>query len=320
VKEGIVLCKENDVGAVIALGGGSAMDCAKAVAAGVLYPGDPWNMIEHGQKSYLPPTESLPTMMIPTLAATGSEANTTAVITNRETQTKSTVGGQPCMFPRVCLADPALTCSVPARHTAYGAVDTISHVLESYINGVDDTPLQDRFQEGVMLTVIENTPRAIAHPDDVAARAHLQWASIVAQNGWAQIGSGAAFCIHHIEHVVSALSDIAHGAGLAILIPAFMKVAHTHRLEKYRQFADRVFGINPEGRDAESVARDGIACLEGFFSEIGVATRFRELGIGPEIFERIADDAIRVSGTDGRLGGRPRLDRAGILQVLELAK
>ncbi len=321
VKEGIARCNEHDVQLVIALGGGSVMDCSKVIAAAVLYPGDPWDIIHHGQEPYFPPTESLPTMTVPTLAATGSDMNANAVITNAETKEKSFVGGEPCMYPRTCVADPELTLSVPAWPTACGAADIIAHVLESYFSGADDTPVQDRIQEGIVLTVMELAPRLIAEPDDLAGRTNLQWASIVALNGWAQAGSGGTFAMHHIEHAVSAKTDLAHGAGLAILMPAWMKIACEHRLEKYIQFAERVFGVNSNGREPKAVAHDGIACLENFLSEIGLPVRFSDAEIEPDLFESFADDAIRITGDEhGRLGGRPQLDHDGVLDVLNAAK
>ena len=321
VKGGIRLCKENDVELVIALGGGSVMDCSKVIAAGVLYPGDPWDIVRHGQHPWVPPTESLPTMTIPTLAATGSEMNSNAVITNTETCEKCFASKQACMYPRVCVADPALTCTVPPNHTAYGAADTIAHVLESYLNGADDVPIQDRFQEGIMQTVMGYAPKAVTEPNDLDARTHLQWAGIVALNGWAQAGSGGNFAMHQIEHVLSAHYDIAHGAGLAVLMPAWMKLACLSRMEKYVQFASRVFGISAEERDPESVARDGINCFDSFLRDLGIATRLSELGIGTDRFDRICDDILRISGDKkGLLPRRPPLDRDGIMKVLDLAK
>jgi len=320
VREGIRLCRENELDLVVGLGGGSAMDCAKVIAAGVLYPGDPWDIIRHGQRPYVPPERSLPTLMVPTLAATGSEMNCNAVITNPEEGVKSFVSRVPCLFPRVAVADPELTCSVPAAPTACGAVDIIAHALEPYINGVGDTPLQDRLLEGVIQTVMDYAPRAVDRPDDLEARTHLQLASIHAMNGWLSAGIGAVLAVHHIEHVLSAITDVAHGAGLAILLPAWMKVRHRHHLEKYVRLAARLFNAPTDGRDPEAVARDGINRLEDFFRDIGVPTRLSEIGVSRDSFDLIAGEAIRVTGDEsGRLPCTPPVDHQGIVEVLEAA-
>ena len=320
LEQGIELCRSRGIDVVVGLGGGSCLDCAKAIAGGALYPGDPWDMVRHGQSPYVPPTEALPTVMVPTLAAAGSEMNCNAVITNEETEEKCFTSGQACLYPRVCVVDPELTRTVPADQTAYGAVDTIAHVLEAYLNGPDGAPLQDRLQESVMLTVIEYAPRAITDPDDVDARTQLQWASIVAQNGWTHAGSRGNFAMHQIEHAVSAHYDIAHGAGLAIVMPAWMKIACDSRLEKYVQFAQRVFGIRVEGREPNAVARDGLRAFEDYLRGLDVPVRLGEAGIGRERFERLRDDILRISGNEqGLLPGRPPLDGEGIMDVLELA-
>ena len=320
LRHGVELCRRHDADVVVGLGGGSCLDCAKAIAGGVSYPGDLWDMVRHGQTPYVPPAQALPTVMVPTLAAAGSEMNCNAVITNEETEEKCFTSGQACLYPRVCVADPELTRTVPVDHTAYGAIDTIAHVLEAYLNGADRAPLQDRLQESVMLTAMEHAPRAITDPDDLDSRAQLQWASIVAQNGWVHAGSRGNFAMHQIEHVLSAHYDIAHGAGLAVVMPAWMKLACPSRQEKYVQFARRIFCTRTEDRDPTAVARDGIQFFENYLRGLGVAVRLSELDIGRERFEQMRDDVLRISGDDqGVLPGRPPLDAEGIMRVLELA-
>ncbi len=320
IRDGMQICQESGVDLVVGLGGGSVMDTAKAIAAGVRYGGDPWDMTRHGQKPYVPPREALPTMMIPTLAATGSEMNPNAVISNPETTEKCPISA-PCLYPRVTIADPALTCSVPRSQTAYGAADIIAHVLESYASGVDDTPLNDRIQEGVILTVLEQAPKAVADPQDIGARTHLQWASIVALNGWAQAGTSNLFPMHYIEHVISAHYDIAHGAGLAIVMPAWMRVACEERADRYAQFAARVFGVSSEGGDADRVAREGIDRFVQALKDLGLPTRFGSAGVPADQFEVMAAEILRISAApDGLLPGRPPLDKAGVLRVLEGAR
>ncbi len=319
-REGIRLCKEHALDMVIALGGGSVMDISKVIAAGVSYDRDPWDMTRPRQAEAPPPTTSLPTIMIPTMAATGSEMNAAAVISNPDT-TEKCAAVHPCFYPTVSIADPELTCTVPPDHTAYGIVDTIAHVLETYFNGCGDTPLQDRMQEGIVLTTIAYGPRAMANGDDLEARTQLQWASIIALNGWTHTGTDGSFPVHQIEHVVSAHYDIAHASGLSILFPAFMKTVSRMQSEKYVQFAERVFGIASEGRDAQAVAADGIQCLESFFREIGAPVRFSEVGIKSEKFDRMCDDVVRLSGkADGLLPANPPLTKAQIREVLDTAQ
>lgn len=320
-REGAAICRDRKIDLVIALGGGSVMDISKVIAAAALYEGDAWDLTRPRQKTCAPPTASLPTMMIPTLAATGSEMNPNAVVTNLDTMEKVPVSN-PLLYPRVSIIDPELTCSVPRDHTAYGIVDTITHTMESYVNGADDTPLQDQLQEGLIRTVMEWGPKALADGKDIRARTHLQWASVIALNGWTHIGcSPPGFPMHMIEHAVSAHYDIAHGAGLAAIMPAFMKMACKTRLDKYVQFADRILGIEVGDEGLADVAAEGIEQFETYIRSLGLPTRLSGVGIGTEKFDRIAGDVLRTAaGPDGLLPGRPPLDREGIKVVLELAK
>ncbi len=178
-----------------------------------------------------------------------------------------------CLYPRVAIVDPQLTVSVPSDQTANGVVDLITHVTESYFNGVDGTPLQDRIAEGVILTAMEYGPRAVRDGRDIQAREQVQWASVVALNGWVQSGCAAPFPVHQIEHVLSAFSDIAHGAGLAVVSPAWMRVALPHRTAKYVQFARRIFGVAARGEDDMDAALEGVERLEAFFRSLGCPTR-----------------------------------------------
>ncbi|MCE1274952.1 MAG: iron-containing alcohol dehydrogenase, partial [Chlorobiales bacterium] len=224
VVRGADLARREACDVVVALGGGSTMDAAKVMAAVVFFEGDPWEMFPHGQANRRLPDRALPIVTVPTLAATGSEMNAGAVITNEKTTIKSFVTAG-CLYPKVAVVDPELTASVPKDQTAYGVCDLITHVTESYFNGVDGTPLQDRIVEGIILTAMEWGPKAVADGNDIEARAQVQWASVVALNGWAQVGTFGPYPVHMIEHTLSAHHDIAHGAGLAIVNPAWMRVA-----------------------------------------------------------------------------------------------
>lgn len=319
VRRGAQTAREQGCDVVVALGGGSTMDASKVIAAAVYHDGDPWDLIFHGQAAPVIPTQALPIITVPTLAATGSEMNKGAVISDEATKVKSFVQAD-CLFPKVALVDPELTLSVPVNQTAYGVCDIITHVMEGYFNGVDGTPIQDRFAEGVIINAIEYGRKAVADGNDLEARAQVQWASIVALNGWIQAGVHMVPPMHMIEHALSAHHDITHGAGLAIVGPAWMRFAAQSRPERFAQFATRIFGISPEGKDVTTLAREGIDAYEAFLREIGCPTRLAEVGINDELFAQYAKDAVLVVHDDqGRLLGRPAMTQADIVGVLRSA-
>lgn len=316
VLRGADLARRHGCDVVIALGGGSTMDAVKVMAAAVFYEGDPWDMIYHGQEKPRPPTRALPIITVPTLAATGSEMNNGAVITDEKTTVKSFVMAD-CLYPRVALVDPTLTVSVPKDQTAFGVCDLITHVTEHYFNGVDGTPLQDRWAEGIILTALEWGPKAVANGHDLEARTQVQWASIVALNGWAQVGTDAGFPVHMIEHTLSAHHDIAHGAGLAVVSPAWMRFAAKLRPARFAQFAERVFGVTARPGDELEYAREGIDRLEAFLRSIGCPTRLSQVGIGDGKLQTYAQDTLRVlHDNEGRLPGRPPMREQDIVEVL----
>ena len=319
VARGADLARSEGCDVVIALGGGSTMDAAKAMAAAVYHEGDLWDMIYNGRADWRPPTRALPIITVPTLAATGSEMNGGAVISNEKTTVKSFVIA-PCLYPRVAVVDPELTLSVPPDQTAYGVCDLITHVTESYFNGVDGTPLQDRFAEGTILSAMEWGPKAVADGKDLEARTQVQWASVVALNGWVQIGTLASFPVHTIEHVLSAHHDVAHGAGLAVVNPAWMRFAAKSRPARFVQFAQRIFGLRAQQPDDAVCAQAGVDRFEEFLRSIGCPTRLSQLGIGDELIARYAQDAVGiVHDAEGRLPGRPPMKEVEIARMLRSA-
>ncbi len=319
VIRGAQIARNENCDVVIGLGGGSTMDAAKAMAAAVFHEGDPWDMIHHGQDTPHPPTRALPIITVPTLAATGSEMNNGAVITNEHTSEKSFVIAE-CLYPRVALVDPELTLSVPRDQTAYGVCDLITHVTEGYFNGINGTPLQDRFAEGVIQTALEWGPKAVADGSNLEARAQVQWASVVALNGWVQVGIAASYPVHMIEHVLSAHHDVTHGAGLAVLNPAWMRFAAKVRPDRFAQFSRRIFGQSAMEPEDSDCAREGIDRFEKFLRSIGCPTRLSQLGIDDAMFERYAQDTIRiVHDNEGRLPGRPPMSETDIIEVLRMA-
>lgn len=318
VARGAQIARDNQCDIIIALGGGSTMDASKVIAAAVYYDGNPWDMILHGQEKLHIPTRALPIVTVPTLAATGSEMNCGAVISNEETSVKSFIQNK-CLYPYAAIVDPELTISVPKDQTAYGVCDLITHVTEGYFNGVDGTPIQDRFAEGVIQTAMEWGPKAIADGKDLEARAQVQWASVVALNGWVQVGTNFAAPVHFIEHTLSAHHDVTHGAGLAVVNPAWMRFAAKTRPARFAQFAQRIFGL-PAGQDDLTCAMEGIDLFEKFLRSIGCPTRLSELKIGDELLVRYAQDTLRViNDGNGKLPGRPLLSEADIVEVLRAA-
>ncbi len=319
VRRGAQIARENGCDVIIALGGGSTMDASKVIAAAVFYEGDPWDMIGHGQENWVIPTQALPIITVPTLAATGSEMNCGAVISDDESKIKSFVQAD-CLFPKVALVDPELTVSVPKDQTAYGVCDLICHITEGYFNGVDGTPIQDRFAEGTILEAMEWGKKAVADGTDIEARAQIQWGSILALNGFVNAGTNGGFPVHMIEHALSAHHDITHGAGLAVVNPAWMRFAAKHRPARFAQFATRVMGIESEGKDDLALAVEGIDKFEEFLRSIGCPTRLSELSIGDELLDIYAKDAaLVVNDGQGNLLGRPLMSKNDIVEVLRSA-
>lgn len=318
------LAKKEVCDVVVGMGGGSVMDASKVIAASVLYKGDPRDMLIYAGKAPRLPEQALPIITVPTLAATGSEMNNGAVITidDKEERLKTFVKAD-VLYPRVALVDPELTLTVPKNYTAFGVCDIITHVTESYFNGIDGTPIQDRFAEGIILTVLEWGPKAVENGNDLEARTQVQWASIVALNGWVQVGTNYTAPVHMIEHTLSAVYDIPHGAGLAVVNPAWMRFAVRFRPDRFAQFAQRIFGLSQTGKDSLSLAMEGISRFEEFLRSIGCPLHLSELSI-KEISEEMlfyyAEKTLEVlQDKEGRLPGRPSLSREDIVEILRMA-
>lgn len=315
-RKGIELCKNNNVDVIIGLGGGSAMDCAKVIAAGVLYKhGDIRKMISfsHSNTVQIPPKEALPMIMIPTLPATGSEMNPTAVITDEKTVEKSYVWSPECLYPKVSLLDPSTTVSLPAFQTACGSIDIIAHILESYFNGTgENLDVQDRMQEGVIKAVFDNIRPVLQNPTDKGKRGIMMWAASIALNGWLLSGTYTWAPMHQMGHVLSARYNATHGATLATMIIAWMKFYSNHENnERFVQFAKRVFDRSLE---------DTINYLETEFVELGVPTKISEFGVKNEDIDSLVDVVEKVSFNDsGVLGSNPALTKEEIKEIYLLA-
>ncbi len=321
VSEGAKFARENGCGVVIGIGGGSAMDAAKAVAAAVCYEGDLWNMVAHshsGSGNIKPPSEALPIICVPTLPATGSEMNMTSVLSNRKLGRKSYIWAE-CLFPKISILDPSLTFSVPRKLTALACADAISHALEIYINSRDGTPLQTQFQESVMRVSMEYVKPALENPNDAFARANLMWAATCAINGWAYPGDGWT-PIHQVGHVLTSKFGISHGASISSLMPAWMRYNSKRRPEVYEKFAENVMGVDAIGKTRDEIASEGIEKFERFLSDIGVPVSIFEFGIGENKFDEIISGVRTVSfNADGVLSCNPIMTESDIRNVLKLS-
>ncbi|MGC8777812.1 MAG: iron-containing alcohol dehydrogenase, partial [Candidatus Caldatribacteriaceae bacterium] len=285
VREGVKLCKEKGIEVVLAVGGGSVLDTAKIIAAGAVYHGDPWDFFI----DKAPVTGRIKLVTVLTLSATGSEMNHNAVITNDETKEKLAVV-DPHIFPDVSILDPENTLTVPRDQTVYGIVDMMAHVFEQYFHPTPETPLQDRLSEAILTTIIEYTPRVLAHPEDYHARATIMWCGTLALNHLIEAGVEGDWATHRIEHELSAFYDIPHGAGLSIVFPQWMQYVLDLIPGKFAQFAERVWKIPRNGRTDRELGLLGIETTKKWFSEIGSPVTLREVQIGethlPEMAER----------------------------------
>ncbi|WP_430931235.1 iron-containing alcohol dehydrogenase [Saccharicrinis sp. 156] len=320
IEQGADLCKTGNIDLIIGVGGGSAMDAAKAIAAGAYYEGDLWNLVysRHDDVKAVPPESALPTIMVPTLPATGSEMNQCAVVSNKALKEKSYIWS-PCIYPQVSIIDPELTLSLPAYQTACAAADTISHVLEIYLNGEEDSDVQHYFQEGVMRTVIDNVEKVLDDPQNISARSHLQWAATCAINGWASPGD-AWTPIHQVGHVLTSLFKVQHGASLSILMPAWMEVMSTKKENQYYRFATNVMQVKVDGKTQSQIIQEGVKEFKSFLKKIDVPTSLRQANITKDNLQDILDGVVKVSfGNDGILACNPPLSKQDVMQVLETA-
>lgn len=294
VRKGIGICREEKISLVLAIGGGSAIDCAKAIAAGVPYEGDPWDFF-CGKAQVKDP---LPVAVILTIAATGSETDRCAVITNMETEEKKEVMS-PALYPKASILDPTYSFSVPKYQTACGSADIMSHVFEVYFEGDEHFYMLDREMEGLLRTVVHYGPIACENPEDYEARENLMWAAGWAINGFFGAGGNSRWPCHAMEHQLSAYYDVTHGHGLAVITPVWMRYILNEKTK--RRFADygrSVFGLSGEN-DLE-IGKQAIQCTEDVFRKMGLKLTLRDLGItSQDKFEEMAEKARDYSGLEG---------------------
>jgi len=309
VYEGIALCKKNNIDFILAVGGGSVIDAAKGMAAGAKTKIDIW---EYYLKKHNV-SEALPLGCILTLAATGTEMNGNSVVTKWDTHEKLYIGSG-CLHPVFSVLDPENTYSVPKAHTVNGCVDIMVHIFEQYFSLTPNTPLQDRICEAILKTTIENTYKVIANPNDYDARANIMWCGTMALNNIAGLGKEQDWASHNIEHELSAMYDIAHGAGLAIVSPNWMKYVLSSGTAIFKQYAERVWGVDPANKSAEAVALEGINKTQAFFAEIGAPTKLSQVGIDSSKLEIMAEQAVRF----GSLGFYKKLDKNDVVNILKM--
>ena len=286
-RQGITLCKEHNIDLVLAVGGGSVIDCAKLIVAGAMIEEDAWDIVT--KKVF--PQSALPLGVVLTLAATASEMNSGSVITNIDTKEKLS-WGSPFVFPKFSIMNPAYTYTVPTNQTVNGIVDTMSHILEQYFHNATNTPITDEMAEGILRTIIEVGPKALAEPDNYEHRETLMLASTLGLNSFLSLGLRGDWATHNIEHAVSAYYDIPHAEGLAILFPSWMK----HNLQvnpaRFAKLAMKVFAVNGDGKTVEEVALEGIARLQQFWTSIGAPSTLTEVGIDNSQFNAMVEHAM----------------------------
>ena len=311
VYEGIELCRAENVNFILAVGGGSVIDSAKAIAAGIPYGGDFWNFFE----KTITVNQAVPVATILTIPAAGSEGSPNTVITKTNGMLKRGMLS-PLLRPVFSIMDPVLTFTVPTNHTAYGIADIMAHVMERYFTQTTGVDITDRLCEAILLSVIKEAPIVINEPENYDARANIMWASTIAHDGSCGVGREEDWATHVLEHELSALYDVPHGAGLAVMFPAWMQYVYTAGIDRFVQFATRVWGIENTG-DKKEVALKGIMALKNFFSSIGLPINFEELGARTSDIDKLMDTLKINSG--GKLGYFLPLDMDDCRKIYEIA-
>ncbi|TCP26590.1 hypothetical protein EV207_11920 [Scopulibacillus darangshiensis] len=309
VRKGIDICKKENIDIVLAVGGGSVIDCSKSIAGGATYDGDVWDLIT--KKAVL--EDALPLGTVLTLAATGSEMNSGAVITNWETHEKYG-WGSPLLFPRFSILDPENTFTVPKDQTVNGIVDMMTHVLEQYYHNEPNAPLQDRMCEAVLMTVMETAPKLLKELNNYDYRETILYSGTIALNGMLQMGTKGDWGSHNIEHAISAVHDIPHAGGLAIIFPNWLKVTMDKGLDKSKQLAVRIFGVDPEGKSDRDIAMEGIERLRQFWTKIGAPETLGDYHIGKKSIDTISEKAM----ARGSFGGFYSMEKEDVTKLLTM--
>lgn len=310
VYKGIELCRREGVDFILAVGGGSVIDSSKAIAAGVPYDGDFWDFYSgrHVEKA-------LPVGVVLTISAAGSEGSGDSVITKEDGLIKRGTGSD-ALRPKFSVLNPEITQTLPAYQTACGATDIMAHVFERYFTNTREVEITDRLCEAVLITMVKETPRVIADPDNYEARANIMWAGTVAHNGLVGVGRSQDWNSHNLEHQLSAIYDCAHGAGLAVVMPAWMEFVYKHDVMRFCEMAVRVFGVHMNFEDPEVTALEGIRRFRSFLHSIGMPINFEELGAKEEDIPLLVS---KLGLNGGRTGGFVRLSEDDAAEIYKIA-
>ena len=315
INEGIKICKEKKIDFILAVGGGSVIDSAKGIGVGAVYNGDVWDFYNDKAK----PVKTLPLATILTLPAAGSESSYSSVVTNDDGALKRPLDND-VIYPVFSILDPELTYTLPPYQTACGISDMFVHVFERYFTNTRNVELTDRLCEATMKTIINNASIVMAKPRDYEARAEIMWAGSVAHCNLLNTGRIGDWACHMIEHELSAINDVAHGAGLAILVPNWMKYCYKHDPQRFVQFAVRVLGVEENFHDPEQTILRGIDAMRSFFNSIGLPATLTDIKIGEEHFQKIAEKTKKFDPAKGTVGNFNPLANKDIVEILKLAK
>lgn len=310
VYEGIKLCRKENISFILAAGGGSVIDSAKAIAAGTCYEGDVWDFYEKG----IMPKEALDIGVVLTIPAAGSESSNGTVITREESQEKKSFCCD-LLYPRFAFLNPTVCKTLPQEQIAAGGADILSHIMERYFTCTGNTDFSDRLCEAAMRSLIHNLPLAAGNRENKAAWAEVMWIGNVAHNTLLGKGREEDWACHAMEHELSAIYDIAHGAGLAVIYPAWMKYTYKHNMARFVQFAVRVFDVDISYQKEEEIVWEGIRRTEDFFRKIGLPVDLCEYGMDESDFERMAARACN----GGSLGAFMKLEQEDVIQIYQLA-
>ncbi|MDF9866928.1 alcohol dehydrogenase YqhD (iron-dependent ADH family) [Bacilli bacterium PM5-3] len=311
VNEGIEICKENNIDFVLAVGGGSVIDSAKAIAAGVKYNGDVWDFFSKGVVC----KDSLPLGTILTLPATGTEMNSRCVITKDNTLEKR---GTSFVNPTFSILNAELCATLPKHQVANGVVDMLAHLMERYFTNSKNVEITDRMIESVMKTIVELGPDVYHNPSDYDKYSQIMWAGTVAHNFSLCVGRETDWATHQMEHELSGMYDVAHGAGLAVLFPAWMKYVYKHDINRFAMFASRVFNVELNYFDLEETALKGIEALQDFYRKLDMPLTLSDLNVDENSIDKLASDTTRNDKITQ--GNFVKLKTADVKEILKLAR
>jgi len=312
VYKGIEVCRQEGVDFVLAVGGGSAIDSSKAIAAGAVYDGDFWDYYGTGKKI----EKALKIGTVLTIAAAGSEGSPDSVITQENGMYKKGASGE-ALRPMFSILNPEFTCTLPAYQTACGITDIIAHVCERYFTNTKNVEITDRLCEGILKSVIEEAPKVMNNLTDYQSRANIMWSGMVAHNNICGVGRGQDWSSHDLEHELSSLYDVTHGAGLAVIMPAWMKYVMHHDVNRFAQFAVRVWDCDMNFADPEITALEGIRCFQAFLTSIGMPKNFAEIKADEKDIPRIVEH-LGVT-EEKKMGGFMRLGAKDVTSIYRLA-